>query len=203
MGEYAQSPSGTRIKLGTCECLFYVTRADVVALHRAGWRGDGCSLQSYLNNQAFRFALPSTFDIPGDIATIENRKPDYAHRYRIRVNAATVDALRSEVDHGAMCHNANGVNFILPCPCGKDWDGSIKTSGLHLSFDLIAEGADGRAVYGCPFCGHSFNLVGHSLQPAMRRMFDDQWTVGQSRLDDRTAAYLRRLIDYKPVTVTA
>jgi hypothetical protein len=192
MGEYANGRGGRRIKLGTCENLFYVTRADVEALHRDGWRGDGMPLTNYLSCKVSRFALPKPGDVPGDHEAIENRQPDYPHRYRLRADADVVEALRCDVDHGQIYAPVNGTNFIIPCPLGKDWNGTLKTSPLYPAFDLIAEGANGRAIYACPYCGRQFNLVGHAMQARFRQMFDDQHSSSPQ------AEYLRRLIDWQP-----
>lgn len=182
MGEYANGPKDERIKLGTCEDLFYVSRADVLALIARGWTGDGCKLQSYLDERSFRLCLPSQHDIPGDIRTITDREPDYKHRYAIRVDAGLIDALRSEVDHLLMYHRVNGTNFMIPCPFGKQTDRIYKHSGLSYSIDFLAEGADGRAIFGCPYCSTKFNLCGNDRQAEVVAAFDSQWLQGPSRI---------------------
>jgi len=199
MGEYADNVlTGDRIKLGTCEDLFYVTRADLEALSAAGWIGDtGENVRTYLDCKVSRVALPRVYDIAGDVDTINKREPFYKHRYRIGINPDVAEAIR-EVEHTRMYFNKAQTNFFVPCPLGKDWtpEMSKQASRIHPHIDLIAEGVGPRprAVYECPYCSTKFNLRGHSAQLAVLTMFKDQWTMGNNKLPDRVAKYLENLI---------
>jgi len=201
MGEYANHPTnGDRIKLGTCESLMYVSLDDLKALHRAGWTGDGAStMRGYLKEAAFRCALPRVYDVPGDVETIGNRKPEFDHRIRISIDDVTAAAL-VDVDHGNIYHHAAGVNIIIPCPLGKDWKAAnLKTSPMSPYIELCAEGCgNGRAVYRCPFCGALFNLAGHDAQNRVRAAFCDQWMKGRDKLPEQYGHRLLAAIDWKP-----
>jgi hypothetical protein len=202
MGEYATSSDGSkRIKIGTCEDLMYVTRADLVKLGKDGWRSDsGGNIAEYLDMKSCRVALPSIYHAPGDIETIENRKPDYTHRYRINIGEE-VAAMLSDIDHGKMYHYANGTNFIIPCPFGKEWDKSLKTSPMNYSIDLVAEGlGTPRAIYQCPYCKTKFNLRGHVAQTPVLFAFEQQY--GANKLGGDVYKYLFDLIAAQdPITV--
>ena len=140
MGEYAENASGHRIKLGTCEDLMYVTRQDIEALGAAGWKDDNDqNVRSYLDIEACRVALPRLYDVAGDVARIEAEKPEFPHRYRINLDAATVEMLR-DIDHSDIYFHKAGTNFFVPCPMGQKWDKSIKSSQIHHHIDLVAEG---------------------------------------------------------------
>ena len=196
MGEYAENASGHRIKLGTCEDLMYVTRQDIEALGAAGWKDDNDqNVRSYLDIEACRVALPRLYDVAGDVARIEAEKPEFPHRYRINLDAATVEMLR-DIDHSDIYFHKAGTNFFVPCPMGQKWDKSIKSSQIHHHIDLVAEGLGKkpRAVYQCPYCGAKFNLRGHASQLAVLQLFYDQWTMGGSKLPERQAKYLENLI---------
>lgn len=196
MGEYAKRGS-RQIKLGTCEDLMYVTRADIEALAASGWRGDNPDgdLRDYLTCKVSRFALPRSYDVPGDPDVIDKRKPDFEHSYRIGVDARTVNLLR-EADHNPIYFHKAGHGFAIPCPCGKDWIEAFGKAPAYPYIELIAEGAhNGRAVFRCPYCGEKFNVMGHAAQAIILQAFRDRWMVGDSRLRDTDAAYLIRMIE--------
>jgi hypothetical protein len=198
MGEYARKGKES-VRLGTCEDLMYVTQDDVEALCAQGWEGDGGmkNLRRYLDCKAVRFALPRLYDIPGDVNTIESRKPDFEHRYTITIDAATADLLR-DVDHSDICLNQAGTNFFIPCPMGNK-PGNVRNSGVHARIDLVAiGGGNGRAVYQCPYCRTKFNLAGHAAQYAVLRAFENMWCAGASKLDERTQAKLVTAICWTP-----
>lgn len=172
MGEYATNPrNGQRIKLGTCEDLFYVTAADLAALAAAGWKGDGCDLAEYIENPAFRCRLPKPDDVPGDVSTIEARDYNTGPRYRVDLSERVAKVVRNEVDHGDLHIHKGGINVFVPCPMGKT-PGRI-SAGFVAHAYLVAQGmGDGRAVYQCPWCEHKFNLKGSPVQGELCAAFD-------------------------------
>ena len=202
MGEYAER-NGEQIKLGTCEDLMYVTRADIEALSKAGWRTtDDRPVAEYLDVNVFRVALPNVYDIPGDVATIENRKPDYPHAYRIGLDDSTL-AMLSDVEHRTMYFHKGGTNFFVPCPLSNSTD-KVKSSGVHPRIDFIAEGVgeNRRAIYRCPFCEAKFNLREHPAQRVIRDLFVDQWCIGGNKLSEPHARLLLDIIEAgMPVSV--
>lgn len=171
MGEYANSPCGKhRIKLGTCENLYYVTRADVEALASKGWKGDGgnSNLRSYLS-KPFRLALDRFNTVAGDLDAIGNREPwdsmgENKSGIPIPVNEWLLSVIRDEIDHTNVYHHVAGCNMILPCPYGPKWaESGCRIGGGNPPIRIIAEGAEPRRlIFGCPFCGRSFNLHGHA-----------------------------------------
>lgn len=199
MGEYAQFGK-RRIKLGTCESLMYASLDDLKALHRAGWNGDGpTSLLDYIKEPSFFCTIPRAYDVPGDANTIENREPEMANRLQIDIDAVTVAELVG-VYHANLYHSAAGVNFIIPCPLGKDWKAAnLKTSPMRHYIELCAEGCgNGRAIYRCPFCGAKFNLAGADSQNRVRAAFCGQWMSGQNKLPEQYGHRLLAAIDWKP-----
>jgi len=191
MGEYATSPDGTqRIKLGTCEDLMYVTRADLEALRAAGWRADGPDpdLGQYLHHRAFRVALPNT-DTPGDPATIDAREPDYPNRVRIRLPAELAAAVGA-VEHSRVYPSlaparVSGkvdpiyhARYSMPCPFSVEGAKALHGSPPSLAIDLIAEGLGDkpRAVFECPFCRDKFNLLDEPHHADVARAFRAQFS---------------------------
>jgi hypothetical protein len=197
MGEYATLPnSDEQIKLGTCEDLMYVTRADIEALSAAGWQTEqGRPVSQYLGIGVFRVALPRLYDVPGDIDTIKNRQPDYPHGYRIWIDDRTL-AMISEVKHSDVYFHKEGVNFFVPCPMSTS-EHKVRSSGVHQRIDLIAEGLGDqrRAIYRCPYCCTKFNLCGHAAQLVVRDRFVDQWCIGQNKLSEPHARMLLDIIE--------
>lgn len=176
MGEYARKGDQS-VKLGTYEDLFYVTKADVMALKATGWKGDdGNDLQSYLDDRTFRFLLPTTPGSPGDLDTISEREFPSSHYFRIPFDPSSslADLLLDKIDH-LKCYTdlkpidrpryGQSPRLVHPCPLSREWiPGCVKVDGGGY-VDLCMEGAkDGRAIYRCPFCGSKFNLVGSTAQ---------------------------------------
>lgn len=194
MGEYARRGDAS-IKLGTCEELYYVTRADIEALASSGWRGEGGNhdLRSYLECKPCRVRLPGPWsELAGCENTIGKREMGTRPEFRIAIDPDFASAL-GEVEHGRMCHHAGGTNFFIPCPFGKD-EPKVKTSGLHPHIMLSGEGlGNGRAIYRCPYCNAAFNLMGHPLQMAVALAFEEQWN-GKFGGDGKRYEYLLGLI---------
>lgn len=163
MGEYATSPTGRRIKLGTCENLYYVTRDDIAVLARNGWHGDGGNrdLHTYLD-KPFRSRIGGFSDMPGDPDTIEAREPwDFRSGYRIPATDGIMWALLNDVEHGSIYHECNGRRLHLPCPCGADWNSNGGQQGVWF-VSVVAIGHDpARLIFQCPGCEWPFNLHGH------------------------------------------
>ena len=204
MGEYAEHPTtGRRIKLGTCEDLMYVTRADLEALAAQGWKGDGATtMRDYLACKVSRVALPaSSTDLVAvaDPHTIDNRKPDpEGIPIRLSRDGNAFEKIRDEVDHGSMYFPKNGTNFILPCPFSKDWatvSGVVKHSPMHEpTIQFCMEGLNPRrAVFRCPWCSHKFNLHGDPALLEVIYAFEEQWRE-MTKWDGPRYRYLDELL---------
>lgn len=193
MGEYATSPSGRQIKLGTCENLYYVTRADVEALASAGWHGDGGNkdLRTYLG-KPFRSRVESFSEPAGDPDIIDARDPwSFATGIRVPMTDGMREVIRAEVEHGSIYHECNGRRLILPCPCGKEWNSNGTQHGT-LSVSIVAVGHDPeRLVFLCPGCEWPFNLHGN---PAIGDVLEHlQRSKPLNGVPDRRLEYLIRI----------
>lgn len=192
MGEYATGPTGRRIKLGTCEDLWYVTRADVRELSRRGWKDDdGQPLsRSYLGG-SYRYRLDRQ-EQPGVLSIIESREHTDPG-VTVPIDDEVQRLIRTEVAHHQIALHRGGVNFFVPCPYGSEWEScNIRHSPIPecRQIEIVAEGAEPRrAVFRCPFCEALFNLHGTKAAASIAESVIER--VGPR--SGRQAAYLAGL----------
>lgn len=121
MGEYAFTRSGERIKIGTCESMYYL-RADQVPQLQSSDIGD------HWDQVRFRFPFPDEDNVrPGAFEPFERA---------YRVDGVDVD--RSQFTHYNIQFRAESHGYLLSVPCpeanGTDDNGmSVMVGGLKVA----------------------------------------------------------------------
>ena len=157
MGEYVTTRSGDNVKLGTCEHLMYVRKDEVESeakVNRAA--------REYLDptcNWIYRFPWPQEDGQP--IEAANGREPfDYGNFI------FTCEDL--EIDHQEICQHVSanhsyGLNVMIPCPAGKDFDLKRSHGQIFHPFRIIGERVKpGQCytVFACGYCDQWFSLGG-------------------------------------------
>ena len=183
MGEYMRRKSdGERIKVGTCEDLYYL-RCD--QLGRVYADGDA-NPRAHLDAYRFRFPWPEEDGIaPGDFKDYE------------RSMALYVDSL-PELEHGSVQFTANypraGYVVSLPCPegpSGSDVPYVVHRNGFAGNVRIVQQAVreGGLVTIGhCGGCGSPFRFPDlESVQPVL----DALETRAESKVRDWERSKLR------------
>lgn len=137
MGQYYKKDR----KIGTCESMYYMRRAEAQELARIGEKDDdGVSFKEYLTDNVTRWRFPwpsedidSTLprDMDGGRLDLINKNPYEGQGFTVPASALG----RDEIQHTRLCmpmHDKKGVqgfNVFIPCPYSQ----AFKDQGITTS----------------------------------------------------------------------
>jgi len=166
MGEYVKL-DGESYKIGTCESLYYCRYDDLrewIAAGRATLSDGNEKPAEYLKG-AYRFRFP----FPDEDGAEAERIDAYGRDYERGVTIEAPAELFEEMDHTTLCKwigpagiEHYGVNVIIPCPLGPDFD-QVQHSPAPTLYHLEIvqqrpyEGAL-WCVVRCAWCGAMWRL---------------------------------------------
>jgi hypothetical protein len=150
MGQYLNGK-----KIGTCECMYYLTLKEAQELAAVGARDDdGVLFSEYLSDNTTRFRFP----FPGEDGTSffeVDREPfkTFALPCPVEVNHEPI------VVHNTHFGGGYGMNIWIPCPHDKTF--TLKTSNggageqfICVEFEALRDGKV-KTIFKCARCGQS------------------------------------------------
>lgn len=194
MGEYA-SVGGQRVKIGTCEDLYYL-RADQV--RKVANSDTDLSDPETLSVVRFRFPWPD------EDATPPGAFEDYDRGLRL-----WGVPVPEGVQHGSVQFQArNGYLLSLPCPEGPDAPEGVARNGYGGACSLVQQGWRGGRLVGiarCNGCGARYRLEDGNEEAAavairaeadrQYRTADEHGTEGNRDIGDRLNTIATRLLN--------
>lgn len=155
MGEYIKTSSGGNVKLGTCEHLMYVRLDELEQEAR-----ENQSAREYLDqscNWIYRFPWPQ--EDGQSIDQADEREPfDYG---QFIFACDDVEVEHQEIATHISANHSYGLNVMIPCPAGKDFDLKRNHGATFHPFKIIGERVrPGQlyTVFACGYCDQWFSL---------------------------------------------
>jgi hypothetical protein len=155
MGEYITTNNGNKIKLGTCEHLMYVRKDEVESEALVN-----SAIREYLDPKCswiYRFPWPQ--EDGQMIACAGEREPfDYGH---FVFACDDLEVEHQEIAKHVSAGHSYGLNVMIPCPAGKDFNLKRSLGDTFHPFRIIGERVKpGQyyTVFACGYCDQWFSL---------------------------------------------
>ncbi len=156
MGEYLTTHTGTRIKLGTCETLYYV-RYDEVLLESAINK----PFAEYLDPKGtWIYRFPNPLEDGESVDAANSREP---FGYPI-FNVSGIDIAHEDVCLPCGCDGAYNINVFVACPASNGIKSyRVSQNGaahpIKITGERIRENVKGLyTICECGYCGAAFGL---------------------------------------------